>query len=133
MSISIPIKILHDAVGHIITLETKIGVMFRGRLVGVEDNMNCQITGVSITDRDGRVSQTDLVYIRGSNICFFIFPDVLEYSPMLNRVTVGRGTTIRFAGQGARARGRGRARATIPPVPRYLGGWGGWPPRQDRK
>jgi hypothetical protein len=36
-----------------------------------------------VTGRDGRVSQLDQVYIRGSMIRFFIVPDMLQNAPML--------------------------------------------------
>ena len=35
-----------------------------------------------MTGRDGRVSQLDQVYIRGSMIRFFIVPDMLQNAPM---------------------------------------------------
>lgn len=90
MSIGVPIKILHEvrkktlkvswkaidrrilysfqAEGHIITCETISGEVYRGRLVEAEDNMNCQITSVTVTQRDGKVCQMENIYIRGSKI-----------------------------------------------------------------
>jgi small nuclear ribonucleoprotein D3 len=35
-----------------------------------------------VTGRDGRVSQLDQVYIRGSMVRFFIVPDMLQNAPM---------------------------------------------------
>lgn len=35
-----------------------------------------------MTGRDGRVSQLDQVYIRGSMVRFFIVPDMLQNAPM---------------------------------------------------
>ena len=37
---------------------------------------------ITVTGRDGRVSQLDQVYIRGSMIRFFIVPDMLQNAPM---------------------------------------------------
>lgn len=39
-----PIKVLHEAEGHIVTCETNTGEVYRGKLIEAEDNMNCQVT-----------------------------------------------------------------------------------------
>lgn len=44
MSIGVPIKVLHEAEGHIVTCETNTGDVYRGKLIEAEDNMNCQVT-----------------------------------------------------------------------------------------
>ena len=97
-SIGIPIKLLHEAEGHTITLETKTGnfyhvrplpvltctrfccfakrgliacdsgEVFRGQLLESEDNMNCYIGSVTMTARDGRTSKLEQVAIRGSQV-----------------------------------------------------------------
>ena len=51
MSIGVPIKVLHEAEGHIITCETNTGEIYRGKLVEAEDNMNCQMTNITVTYR----------------------------------------------------------------------------------
>ena len=33
-----PIKVLHEAEGHVVTCETKMGEVYRGKLVEAEDN-----------------------------------------------------------------------------------------------
>ncbi len=55
MSIGIPIKLLHEAEGHIITVETCVGEIYRGKLLEAEDNMNCQLQSVTVTLRNGQV------------------------------------------------------------------------------
>lgn len=60
-AIGIPVKLLQESVGHICTLELKTGVVYRGRLLEAEDNMNCQLKEITVTFRDGRVSQLDQV------------------------------------------------------------------------
>ncbi len=57
-----------QAEGHVVTCETITGEVYRGRLVEAEDNMNCQMQGVNVTYRDGRVAQLENIYIRGSKI-----------------------------------------------------------------
>eukprot|EP00656_Telonema_subtile_P049862 TRINITY_DN6304_c0_g1_i2.p1 TRINITY_DN6304_c0_g1~~TRINITY_DN6304_c0_g1_i2.p1 ORF type:complete len:131 (-),score=30.21 TRINITY_DN6304_c0_g1_i2:374-766(-) len=95
-SIGIPIKLLHEAEGHTITLETKNGEVFRGQLLESEDNMNCYIGSVTMTARDGRTSKLEQVAIRGSQVRFMILPDMLKNAPMFKRAekpgaSAGRG------------------------------------------
>ena len=47
-----------------------------------EDSLNISLREITVTGRDGRVSQLDQVYIRGSMIRFFIVPDMLQNAPM---------------------------------------------------
>lgn len=96
MSIGVPIKVLHEAEGHIVTCETITGEVYRGKLIEAEDNMNCQMTQITVTYRDGRTSNLENVYIRGSKIRFLILPDMLKNAPM-------------FKKQGTKAAGRGKS------------------------
>lgn len=70
-----------------------------------EDNMNVQLQEITVTARDGRVSQLDQVYIRGSSVRFFIVPDMLKNAPMFKQVGPGA-----LKGRGI---GLGRGRATV--------------------
>jgi len=111
MSIGVPIKILHEAEGHIVTCETNSGEVYRGKLVEAEDNMNCQFASVNVTYRDGRTADLENVYIRGSKIRFMILPDMLKNAPMFKKVVgrgggTGRGKTAILRAQAARGRGR---------------------------
>ncbi|KAG8523079.1 Small nuclear ribonucleoprotein Sm D3 [Galemys pyrenaicus] len=128
MSIGVPIKVLHEAEGHIVTCETNTGEVYRGKLIEAEDNMNCQVScytheamggactfvledqtvlmisfqmsNITVTYRDGRVAQLEQVYIRGSKIRFLILPDMLKNAPMLK--------SMKNKNQGSGA-GRGKA------------------------
>ncbi|KAL7983188.1 hypothetical protein Chor_000050 [Crotalus horridus] len=84
MSIGVPIKVLHEAEGHIVTCETNTGEM----------------SNITVTYRDGRVAQLEQVYIRGSKIRFLILPDMLKNAPMLK--------SMKNKNQGSGA-GRGKA------------------------
>ncbi|KAI1703400.1 LSM domain-containing protein [Ditylenchus destructor] len=85
-AIGVPIKILHEAEGHIITLETVIGEVYRGKLIEAEDNMNCQMADVTVTLRDGRTHTLDNVFVRGSSLRFVILPDMLKNAPMFKNI-----------------------------------------------
>ncbi|KND03810.1 hypothetical protein SpCBS45565_g06646 [Spizellomyces sp. 'palustris'] len=118
MSIGVPIKLLHEAEGHIITLELKSGAIYRGKLLDAEDSMNVQLKDIIVTQRDGRQSQLEQVYVRGSQVRFFIVPDMLKNAPMFKRIGpgankgrgigLGRGKATVARAQASR-RGRGRA------------------------
>ena len=54
MSIGIPIKLLHEAENHVITLELKNGELYRGYLMEAEDTMNMRLDDVYITKRNGK-------------------------------------------------------------------------------
>lgn len=105
MSIGIPIKILHEAEGHTVTLETLTGEVYRGKLIEAEDNMNIQMSEITLTSRDGRVSQLQNVFIRGSKVRFIILPDMLKNAPMFKKQrdrgsAAGRGKSAILRAQG---------------------------------
>ena len=41
--VGVPIKLLHEAEKHIITVELKNGEIYKGQLAEAEDTMNCQM------------------------------------------------------------------------------------------
>ncbi|GAW80163.1 small nuclear ribonucleoprotein [Plasmodium gonderi] len=82
MSVGIPIKLLHEGIGHTVSVETKSGILYRGTLLFVEDNMNCMLENVTVVKKDGKQILLEQVYIRGGSICFMIFPDMLRYAPI---------------------------------------------------
>ncbi|KAJ2773961.1 small nuclear ribonucleoprotein Sm D3 [Coemansia nantahalensis] len=111
MSIGVPVKLLHESQGHVITLELKTGQHYRGKLVETEDNMNVQLRDITVTGRDGQTSHLQHVYVRGSNVRFFIVPDMLKNAPMFKhmdpKLAKARGIGM---GRGKTAVGRGRGR-----------------------
>ena len=86
MSIGVPIKILHESIGHIVTLETVLGEVFHGKLVDCEDNMNCIMGNITVTYRDGRTSHLEQAYIRGSKVRFLVLPEMLKNCPMFKSI-----------------------------------------------
>lgn len=112
MSIGIPIMLLHEALPHTVTVETRSGDTYRGRLIAAEDCMNVQLKDVSLTRRDGRVTALSHVFIRGSKIRFVIVPDVLASAPMFKPAKAGGGLAAGWGGgedafDGERRRGGG--------------------------
>merc|ERR1712000_678719 len=127
-TIGIPIKLLNEAQGHVVTLELTSGQVYRGKLLEAEDNMNVQLKDITATARDGRVSHLDQVYIRGSHVRFFIVPDMLRNAPMFrSRGTRGRGVglargraTVNRARAGRRGWTRHQGIATLPRKGAYV-------------
>uniref|UniRef100_A0A1I7WCX4 Small nuclear ribonucleoprotein Sm D3 n=1 Tax=Heterorhabditis bacteriophora TaxID=37862 RepID=A0A1I7WCX4_HETBA len=91
-SVGVPIKILHEAEGHVVTLETVTGEVYRGKLIEAEDNMNCQMSDVVVTFRDGRNHQLDNVFIRGNKGAIGMGLGGLD---QIRGGRGGRGTTFR--------------------------------------
>lgn len=48
-SLGIPVKLLHEASGHIVTVELKSGELYRGSMIECEDNWNCQLEDITYT------------------------------------------------------------------------------------
>lgn len=83
MSASIPVRLLNEAQGHIVSLELTTGDTYRGKLVENEDNMNLSLSDVTRTiGRTGETSHMNQVFVRGSMIRFVSVPDILRNAPM---------------------------------------------------
>jgi hypothetical protein len=42
-AVGVPIKLIHEAEGHVVTIELKNGEIYRGLLQEAEDTMNCKL------------------------------------------------------------------------------------------
>lgn len=113
-----------------VTVELKTGEVYRGSMVECEDNWNCQLDNITFTAKDGKVSQLEHVFIRGSRVRFMIIPDMLKNAPMFKRlearirgkgsaIGVGRGRAVAMRARAAAGRGGGPVgRGGAPPVRR---------------
>mmetsp|Transcript_26330 Transcript_26330/g.52869 ORF Transcript_26330/g.52869 Transcript_26330/m.52869 type:complete len:138 (-) Transcript_26330:388-801(-) len=84
--IGIPIKVLHDAEGHTVTVELNTGEVFRGKLDEAEDNMNVHLSNATKTAKDGRISTLSNVFLRGSHVRFMVLPDILKNAPFFKKI-----------------------------------------------
>jgi small nuclear ribonucleoprotein D3 len=109
--VGIPIKLLHEAEGHTVTVELKTGEMYRGQLHVAEDNWNVQLKDVTATGRDGKYSQLAHIYIRGSRVRFIVIPDMLKNAPMFKRIDPRHKNKNLPMGAGGRGRTAQRAKA----------------------
>ena len=84
--IGIPMMMLHEGEGLTVTVESKLGDIYRGILYEAEDTMNLHMKNVTHVDADGKVRKLEEVYIRGTQISFVTFPDILSESPIFERI-----------------------------------------------
>ena len=107
--IGIPIKVLHDAEGHTVTVELKTGEVFRGKLDEAEDNMNVHLSNCTKTAKDGRVSTLSNCFLRGSHVRFMVLPDILKNAPFFKKIDTKANKARSGAGKAqARRLGRGK-------------------------
>jgi small nuclear ribonucleoprotein D3 len=123
-AVGVPIKLLHEAEGHVVTVELKTGEAYRGLLEESEDTMNCRmkegknssyicdgtmivnIIAVTMTARNGRVTRLEHVFLRGGQIKFIVVPELLKSAPIFKKVQALRAKSV---GDGSGA-GRGRGK-----------------------
>lgn len=98
----ITIKLLHEAEGHIVTVETKTNEVYRGYLIDSSDTMNCQLMDVTLTTASGETKEMKQVFLRGSKIRFMILPEILRNAPMFQ---VGKGAGMSGVVPSLNARG----------------------------
>src|SRR5210317_1273669 len=85
--VGIPIVLLHDAEGAVITVKTKRGELIRGLLFEAEDMMNLYLKkAVVLGPKPGAKRNVDQIYVRGTEIVFIVLPEMLRHAPMFNRI-----------------------------------------------
>ena len=105
--VGIPVKLLHEAEGHVVTVELKNGEILRGNMTDAEDNWNVQLSNVTATGRDGKVTHMEHIFVRGSRVRFVIVQDLLKNAPMFKRIDPANKITSGRIGGGGTERGRG--------------------------
>jgi small nuclear ribonucleoprotein D3 len=85
--VGIPIVLLHDAEGAVITVETKRGELIRGLLFEAEDMMNLYLKKAVVHGpQPGAKRNVEQIYVRGTEIVFIVLPEMLRHAPMFNRI-----------------------------------------------
>jgi small nuclear ribonucleoprotein D3 len=85
--VGIPIVLLHDAEGAVVTVETKRGELIRGLLFEAEDMMNLYLKkAVVLGPKPGSKRSVEQIYVRGTEIVFIVLPEMLRHAPMFNRI-----------------------------------------------
>ncbi|XP_055928086.1 small nuclear ribonucleoprotein Sm D3-like [Argiope bruennichi] len=81
----VKVRQLHEAEGHIITLESITGDTYRGKLLKAEVNMNCLMSEVTLTYKNGKVCSFESMYIKGTKIRYFIYLDMIADRPKFRK------------------------------------------------
>ena len=81
---SLPIKLLFESKPYIVTIETKNGNRYRGKLKFIEENMNCYLENVILLNSNPKTKKFSTVFLRGSSMLFIVLPDILKQIPLLN-------------------------------------------------
>jgi len=105
--VSVPIKVLLEAVGHVVTVEVKNGESYRGQLEDAEETMNLHLAVVTHTARDGSKKKLEHVFVRGSQVKFMVLPSILKEATVFRKVANAK---LKDDKRKAAARGRGRGR-----------------------
>ncbi len=84
--VGIPIVLLHDSEGSVVSVETKNGEIIRGLLFEAEDMMNLYIKNAIVWNIHGQKRKVDQLYLRGREILFIVIPQMLRHAPMFQRI-----------------------------------------------
>mmetsp|Transcript_55914 Transcript_55914/g.114275 ORF Transcript_55914/g.114275 Transcript_55914/m.114275 type:complete len:88 (+) Transcript_55914:6340-6603(+) len=85
MKESLPLKVLQEGKPFVVTIETKNGQNYRGKLIEVEENMNCRLQNASLISCDGIIKKFNTIFLRGSNLRIIILPDLIKETPMFEK------------------------------------------------
>lgn len=78
-SLGIPVKLLHEASGHVVTVELKSGELYRGSLIECEDNWNCQLESITYTAKVRKLSLLILNFALGFLWDWIIFSFIFSF------------------------------------------------------
>lgn len=82
MTISIPIKLLYEALDLKITIDLTNGDSLTGTLVDLDDYTNVFLEdAVILRNNESKIVKS--IYVKGSEINFFILPPALKFVPFL--------------------------------------------------
>jgi small nuclear ribonucleoprotein D3 len=86
-AVGIPTLLFHEGEGLTLCVETRDGTLYRGIAEMTEDNMNVSLhRALAFGTRGGEPQKLERVFIRGSQIVFVSFPEILNRAPFFQRV-----------------------------------------------
>uniref|UniRef100_A0A7S1LA59 Small nuclear ribonucleoprotein Sm D3 n=1 Tax=Neobodo designis TaxID=312471 RepID=A0A7S1LA59_NEODS len=83
MATSIPIRLVHESKGEVVSVELDNGETYKGRLSSADANMNLELTAVTVTDKKGRARELPSIFLRGSTITFVSLPPTLPMAAII--------------------------------------------------
>ena len=84
--VGIPTLLFHDGEGLYLAVETRDGTLYKGRCDLTEDTFNMSMYHCMAYFPDGTERRMERAYIRGSQIVFIVFPEILSQAPYFERV-----------------------------------------------
>ncbi|KAF7112987.1 hypothetical protein RHSIM_RhsimUnG0172200 [Rhododendron simsii] len=69
-SLGILVKLLHEAAGHIGTVELKSGELYRGSMIECEDSWNCQLENITFTAKASLITCVKLFTVMYEDTIF---------------------------------------------------------------
>jgi len=84
--VGIPTLLFHDGEGLSLAVETRDGTLYKGRCDLTEDTFNMSLYHCMAYFPDGTERRMERAYIRGSQIVFIVFPEILSQAPYIERV-----------------------------------------------
>jgi len=84
--VGIPTLLFHDGEGLSLAVETRDGTLYKGRCDLTEDTFNMSMYHCMAYFPDGTERRMERAYIRGSQIVFIVFPEILSQAPYFERV-----------------------------------------------
>eukprot|EP00938_MAST-03A_sp_MAST-3A-sp1_P005688 g5688.t1 len=84
--VSIPVVMVHEGEGHVVSVEMKNGYLYRGVMEASEDNWNVLLKNCILTKPNGEKSNVSTVYLRGDQISFVVLPPMLAEAPVFKRI-----------------------------------------------
>jgi len=85
-NVGIPLKLIHQAEKHQISVKLKDGKLLVGELMNSEDNWNLCLRKVIIKEKENKNCKSMLYFVRGNQITFIIIPEILKYSPLFYEI-----------------------------------------------
>jgi small nuclear ribonucleoprotein D3 len=87
MATSIPVRLVHESKGEIVSVEIDNGETYTGRLSSADANMNLELTAVTVKDKKGREREMASIFLRGSTITFVSLPPNLPIAPIVTEAS----------------------------------------------
>jgi len=84
--VGIPTLLFHEGEGLSLAVETRDGTLYKGRCDLTEDTFNMSMYHCMAYFPDGTEKRMKRAYIRGSQIVFIVFPEILSQAPYFERV-----------------------------------------------
>jgi len=84
--LGVPTLLFHEGEGLMLAVETRDGTLYRGRCDLTEDNFNLSLYHATATARDGTERRLERAFIRGPQVVFVVYPDILAQAPYFERV-----------------------------------------------